>query len=93
MLKEIAIKNGYTDRKLLEVLDLINDDFTSMLIAEVLCDGHLCEYTALERIKALGIDMGGISPADSKKIILSLNEWDCYYIHALLFSVDCIVNH
>lgn len=87
MLKEIAIKNGYTNEKLLEVLDLITDDL-ACLVAEVLCDGHLCEYTALSRIKALGVDMSGISPADSRERILSLNEWDCYYIVALLKTVD-----
>lgn len=87
MLREIAIKNGYTDSKLLEVLDLISDDLTISLVADALMDGHLCEYTALNRIKALGVNPPGISPADARRKVLSLNEWDCYYLIALLESV------
>lgn len=53
MLKELAIENGYTDRKLHEVLDLICDDLTVNLVAETLMDGHLCELTAMNKVKAM----------------------------------------
>lgn len=53
MLKELAIQNGYTDRKLLAVLALISDDLTTLLVAEELMDGHLCELTAMNKVKAL----------------------------------------
>lgn len=53
MLKELAIQNGYTDYKLHEVLDLICDDLTINLVAETLMDGHLCELTATNKVKAM----------------------------------------
>lgn len=53
MLKELAIQNGYTDRKLLEVLALISDDLTTLLVAEELMDGHLCELTAMKKVEAM----------------------------------------
>lgn len=53
MLKELAKQNGYTDRKLHEVLDLICDDLTINLVAESLMDGHLCELTAMNKVKAM----------------------------------------
>lgn len=53
MLKELAKQNGYTDRKLHEVLDLIYDDLTINLVAESLMDGHLCELTAMNKVKAM----------------------------------------
>lgn len=53
MLKELAIQNGYTDRKLHEVLELICDDLTINLAAEALMDGHLCELTATNKVKAM----------------------------------------
>lgn len=53
MLKELAIENGYTDPKLLEVLAVISDDLTESLVADVLMDGHLCEATATNRVKSM----------------------------------------
>lgn len=53
MLRELAIKNGYTDEKLLEVLSLISDDTTIHSVADCLLDGHLCELTAMCRMKAM----------------------------------------
>lgn len=53
MLKELAIQNGYTDHKLHEVLSLICDDLTVNLVAETLMDGHLCELTATNKVKAM----------------------------------------
>ncbi len=53
MLRELAIRNGYTDKKLLEVLAVITDDLTISLVAESLMDGHLCELTAMSKVKAM----------------------------------------
>lgn len=53
MLKEIAIQNGYTDGKLLPVLALISDELTTLLVAEELMDGHLCELTATKKVQAM----------------------------------------
>ena len=53
MLRELAIQNGYTDEKLLEVLPLISDSNTMQLVADCLLDGHLCEMTAMCRVKAM----------------------------------------
>ncbi len=90
MLKQTAIQNGYTDRKLLEVLDLIKDRLTYLLVMECLCEGHLNEETAKARINALTFDgkpmqnylqTHSITPDMAYKIIdnTNKNKWDCFY--------------
>ena len=53
MLKDLAIQNGYTDKKLQEVLSLIEDDLTMHLVAECLMDGHLCELTCMGKVRTM----------------------------------------
>ena len=53
MLEDLAIQNGYTDKKLLEVLAIITDELTVNMVAESLMDGHLCELTAINKVKSL----------------------------------------
>lgn len=53
MLRDLAIQNGYTDKKLLEVLAVITDELTVNMVAESLMDGHLCELTAMNKVKAM----------------------------------------
>lgn len=129
MLRELAIKNGYTDSKLHEVLALISDDLTINLVAESLMDGHLCELTAMNKVKAMEpvalfddglyhaltnfpmveyMEKKGISPQNAYNLVVSAyenackkaasvgisapklpaktNEWDCYYVVAMMFS-------
>lgn len=53
MLEDLAIQNGYVYKKLLEVLAVITDDLTINLVADCLMGGHLCELTAMSKVKAM----------------------------------------